>query len=470
VIQLKQFSLDYGSEDSQIFRRLNLDYKKAEFSVICGPTGSGKSTLLKSLIGLVPALTYARIAGERILNGIEISGKRPQQLANLVGYVNQTPESAFVAETVVEEIAFGMEQLGFTLPEMEHRVKQISSQLGIEDLLESKIDQISAGQQQRVAIASALAAGQKILLLDEPSAALDSDSAGKLWKFLRELVDKHEITVLVAEHRLEEAIDFADSITLLKGDGSAVKVGAAWTEVLKYFPDWNQGQKLAQASTIRSQATVLRVTELDVTYQGCKQPALRRVSLTANKGEVVSLLGPNGSGKTTLLMAIAGALKKTRGSITFNEREISDLPKRCLQSALAVIPQRASDLLFLGTVSKELCEADRYASVAPNTTSSIFENLIGRIDTSIHPRDLSTGQQLALVIALQLSVGAELILLDEPTRGLDYEAKASLVDQLRMLALQGKTILIATHDDAFAKRVSDRTIGMHLGQLREARK
>lgn len=470
MIQLKQFSLDYGSEDSQIFRRLNLEYKKAELSVICGPTGSGKSTLIKSLIGLVPALTHARVAGERILNGIEISEIRPQQLANLVGYVNQTPESAFVAETVVEEIAFGMEQLGFPVPEMEQRIRQISSQLDLEDLLESKIDQISAGQQQRVAIAAALAAGQEILLLDEPSAALDFDSATKLWKFLRKLVDKHKLTVLVAEHRLEEVIDFADSVTLLKGDGSAVKVGATWTEVLKYFPNWNQSQKLNPASTPSTQTPVLRVSELDVTYPGCKQPTLRSVSLSANRGEVVSLVGPNGSGKTTLLMAVAGALKKTHGSITFNEREISHLSKKDLPSVLAVIPQRASDLLFLGTVSKELSEADSYASVAPNTTSSIFENLIGRIDTSIHPRDLSIGQQLALVISLQLSVGAEVILLDEPTRGLDYEAKAALADQLRRLASQGKTILVATHDDAFAKRVSDRTLWINFGQLSEVSK
>jgi energy-coupling factor transport system ATP-binding protein len=166
-------------------------------------------------------------------------------------------------------------------------------------------------------------------------------------------------------------------------------------------------------------------------------------------------------------MAIAGVIKRNRGTISFNSREFSDRTKKEHQSALAVIPQRASDLLFLGTVSKELSEADSYASVSPNTTSSIFENLIGRIDTSIHPRNLSTGQQLALVIALQLSIGAEVILLDEPTRGLDYEAKAALADQLRMLAAKGKTILLATHDDAFAKRVADRTIEMSLGQLSE---
>ena len=467
MIQLKQLSLDFGTQDSQIFRRLNLEFNKAEFSVICGPTGSGKSTLLKCLIGLVPTLNYARVTGEVILDGIDISGKRPQQLANLVGYVNQTPESAFVAETVVEEIAFGMEQLGFSVPEMELRVRQISSQLGIQDLLESKIDQISAGQQQRVAIAAALAAGQKILLLDEPSAALDFESAAKLWKLLRELVDKHEITVLVAEHRLEEVINFADSVTLLKGDGSAIKVDSSWAQVLKYFPDWNQSQPLKLASINSLQTPVIQVSELEYSYPGSLKPALSNISFFVNKGEVVSLLGPNGSGKTTLLKAIAGVIKRNRGTISFNSLEFSDLTKKEHQSALAVIPQRASDLLFLGTVSKELSEADRYASVSPNTTSSIFENLIGRIDTSIHPRDLSTGQQLGLVIALQLSIGAEVILLDEPTRGLDYEAKAALADQLRMLAAKGKTILLATHDEAFAKRVADRTIEMSLGQISE---
>lgn len=467
MIELKQFSLDYGSEDSRIFRRLNLEYQKAEFSVICGPTGSGKSTLLKSLIGLAPTLKYARVSGEILLDGIDASGKRPQELAHLVGYVNQTPESAFVAQTVVEEIAFGMEQLGFPISEMERRVRQISSQLEIQDLLESKIDEISAGQQQRVAIAAALAAGQKILLLDEPSAALDSDSADKLWKLLRDLVDIHEITVLVAEHRLEEVISFADSVTLLKGDGSAVKVGAAWNEVLKFFPDWGQTSQLQRSSTISSQSPLLKVSNLDVTYPGGKLPALRKVSFSVNKGEVVSLLGPNGSGKTTLLMAIAGAIKATCGSITLNAREISDLTKKERPSVLAVIPQRSSDLLFLGTVSKELSEADSYASVSPNTTSSIFENLIGRIDPSIHPRDLSTGQQLALVIALQLSVGADVILLDEPTRGLDYEAKLALAERLRILASQGKTILLATHDGAFSTRVADRAVSLSSGQLSE---
>lgn len=467
MIELKQFSLDYGSEDSRLFRRLNLEYQKAEFSVICGPTGSGKSTLLKSLIGLVPTLKYARVSGEVLLDGIDASGKRPQELAHLVGYVNQTPESAFVAQTVVEEIAFGMEQLGFPVSEMEQRVRQVSSQLEIQDLLDSKIDEISAGQQQRVAIAAALAAGQKILLLDEPSAALDSDSADKLWKLLRDLVDIHEITVLVAEHRLEEVISFADSVTLLKGDGSAVKVGAAWNEVLKFFPDWGQTSQLQRSSTLSSQSPLLKVSNLDVTYPGGKLPALRKVSFSVNKGEVVSLLGPNGSGKTTLLMAIAGAIKVTCGSITLNAREISDLTKKERPSVLAVIPQRSSDLLFLGTVSKELSEADSYASVSPNTTSSIFENLIGRIDPSIHPRDLSTGQQLALVIALQLSVGAEVILLDEPTRGLDYEAKAALADQLRILASQGKTILLATHDGAFSTRVADRAVSLSSGRLSE---
>lgn len=467
MIELNSFSLSYGSEDSQIFRRLNLEFQSAELSVICGPTGSGKSTLLKSLIGLVPSFNFAHTSGQIFLDGIEISGKRPQELASLIGFVNQRPEAAFVTESVIEEIAFGMEQLGFPAAEMKHRVQQISNQLDIQHLLDSKIEQLSAGQQQRVAIAAALAAGQKLLLLDEPSAALDAKSTTNLWKLLRDLADNHGVTVLVAEHRLAEVIDFADSVTLLKGDGSAQKVNPNWESVLRVFPDWEQKIEKNKSPSNSSGFPLLRVTDLEVSYPGSIKPALKDISFAISQGEIVSLFGPNGSGKTTLLMAIAGVLKANRGKISLSERDVSELKRKERSAALAVIPQRASDLLFLGSVGKELAESDAYAAAPPNTTSSIFESLIGRVNPSIHPRDLSTGQQLALVIALQLSVGAELVLLDEPTRGLDYEAKVALAAQLGILASQGKSILIATHDEAFAQSVSDRTELIDAGHLRK---
>jgi energy-coupling factor transport system ATP-binding protein len=467
LIELKSFSLSYGSEDSQIFRRVNLEYQSAEFSVICGPTGSGKSTLLKSLIGLVPSFNFAHTSGEIFLDGIGVSGKRPQELANLIGFVNQRPEAAFVTESVIEEISFGMEQLGFPVAEMERRVKQISKQLEIDDLLESRIDQLSTGQQQRIAIAAALAAGQKLLLLDEPSAALDAEATTNLWKLLRDLADNHGVTVLVAEHRLAEVIDFADSVTLLKGDGSAIKLNPNWECVLKFFPDWKQNQHGKQSEENASRNPALLVTDLEVSYPGSSQPALNDISFSINQGEIVSLFGPNGSGKTTLIMAIAGVLKANRGRISLFDRDLPGLKRKERSAALAVIPQRASDLLFLGSVSKELAEADSYAAASPNTTSSIFEGLVGRVNPSIHPRDLSTGQQLALVIALQLSVGAELILLDEPTRGLDHEAKVALARQLGILASQGKSILIATHDRAFAQSVSHRTEVIEAGRIRK---
>lgn len=467
MIQLNQFSLDYGTEDSQIFSRLNLEYKAAEFSVICGPTGSGKSTLLKSLIGLVPSFNYARVSGQLNIDGIDVLGKRPQDLASLVGYVSQRPESAFVTELVIEEIAYGMEQLGFPVAEIKQRVEQISKQLELDALLEWKIDQLSAGQQQRLAIAASLAAGQKILLLDEPSAALDSESASNLWRLLRSLVDNHGVCVLVAEHRIDEVIHFADSVTVLKGDGSALKVPANLKDVYKFFPDWNRKKQSEIPASLSYTQPLLQVKYLEVTYPGCKLPAIRGISFGVNQGQVVALLGPNGSGKTTLLMAIAGKLGINSGAITFKSRDISELSKKERYAALAVIPQRASDLLFLGSVSKELSEADLYSSAPPNTTSSIFENLVGRVDPSIHPRDLSTGQQLALVIALQISVGAKLVLLDEPTRGLDPDARSELADQIRILASQGKAILLATHDATFANQIAHRTLTVLDGQVSE---
>lgn len=470
MIQLNQFSLDFGSEDSQIFRRVNLDYAKAELSVICGPTGSGKSTLLKSLIGLVPSFNHARISGQVMVEGSDISSKRPQDLAGLVGYVNQRPESAFVTELVVDEIAYGMEQLGFPVPEIQQRVNDISKQLGIEDLLNCRIDLLSAGQQQRLAIAAALAAGQKILLLDEPSAALDSESATNLWQLLRSLVDDHGVLVIVAEHRIEEAISFADSVTLLKGDGSAVKIRANLEDIFKFLPDWDKKKQSANASSFNSKLPLLKVSDFDFSYPGSMKPTINGASFDLNKGEVVALLGPNGSGKTTLLMSIAGILPSGPGNISFRSRDISKLSKNERFAALAVIPHRASDLLFLGSVSKELSEADAYASSPPNTTSSIFENLIGRINPSIHPRDLSTGQQLALAIALQISVGAELVLLDEPTRGLDPDAKNALANQIRILTEQGKAVLLATHDATFANQVAHRNLSILGGHVSELSK
>ena len=467
-MQISDLNFDYGSEDSTIFRRVNLEFSAGEFSIIAGPTGSGKSTLLKVMNKLAPTFSGGRFSGSLRIDEIEFENARPKDLARRIGYVNQTPESSFVAETVIEELAFGMEQLGIDRAEMQQNIAKYSQLFGLQELLQSSLNNLSAGEQQRVAITAALVAGQKVLLLDEPTSALDSDAAQKLVVALRELSTKNGTTVIITEHRLENLVDLADSVVLLKGDGSAQKKDASWENIYSTFPSWRSTEPKAANQLKPEQAIgqVLKSAELTVQYPGAQNLSLNKASIEIKPKEIVALVGPNGSGKTTLLDALAGQVKFS-GSISFGENNLANKKQQEINKVIALVPQCASDLLFLSTVSQELSESDAYAAVTQNTTSGIFSKLVGRINPAIHPRDLSVGQQLALVISLQLALGAPILALDEPTRGLDYEAKAELANLLIRVRDSGKSVLLATHDLEFANQIANRLVHLNFGKISE---
>lgn len=457
MIKIFNLNFDYGSEDSTVFKRVNLDFESGEFALVVGPTGSGKSTLLKTINRLAPTFTGGRVSGQIQVAGLDTSSAKPKDLAKLIGFVNQTPETAFVAETVIEEIAFGMEQLGISRAQMLENIKTYSNLLGISDLLSAEISTLSAGQKQRVAIAACLASGQRALLLDEPTSALDDVSASALLQTLRNLATNFGICVIVSEHRIENIVELADSVVLLKGDGSVKKSPSNWQSIYGTFPAWRtSAQTPGKSPASRAGSEVnLKIDNLSVRYSREKQDAISAVNLNIFEGEIVALVGPNGSGKTTLLEALAGLVPLRTGSLIFDSKT----------KLLSLVPQHASDLLFLGSVSQELRESDNYAGVPNKSTSGIFSKLVGRINPAIHPRDLSVGQQLALVIAMQAAVGAPVLALDEPTRGLDYEAKAQLTAQLRSLRESGKSVIFATHDFEFAKQTADRVIQIAEGRL-----
>ena len=451
MINLRELNYHFGTDDSAVFKRTNLSFEQGEFSIICGPTGAGKSTLLKIINRLVPTFSQGSLNGSVEVDGKEISHLAPNQVAPLIGYVNQQPDSFFVSETVINEIAFGMEQLGIARTHMQARVNYIAKLIDIEELLDKNLDSLSAGQKQKVAIAAALAAGQKILLLDEPTSSLDAESANNLLAVLRRLASEQGLVILITEHRFERVLPIVDSMVLLKGDGSAIKTEPTLSALRKYFPTWFRGIPPSQLHSMSDIA--LEAQDLTVQYSDSSAPAIEHVSFKVAEKEIVSIQGPNGSGKSTLLMALAGHQELLAGKVQTSKD-------------IKVVPQNASDLLYLPSVAKEFVESDRLASVPENTTSGIFESLIGRINTAIHPRDLSAGQQLALVISIQLAHGSQLILLDEPTTGLDADSKNALLDQLNRINKQGATILIATHDEKFANQLAHRTLKIQNGKLR----
>jgi len=488
VIELRDVSFGYQATERPALNRVNISFSPGEFSLVCGATGSGKSTLLRILNGLAPHFTGGELSGQLLIEGQELTGSLPHDLASKVGFVNQQPESSFVTDTVQQELVFGMEQLGFSLDEMFDGLARVAKLLEIEQLLDRPLSWLSGGQQQRVAIAAALAAGQRILLLDEPTSALDPVAASEIINVLERLAHQHGITVILVEHRIERVIELVDSVVVVANDGLVTKGGNEQFENYHLVPpvislatklNWSpitvgidQARKMWQASPVQtyprqnnelSEKSALVVRDLSVHYKNLE--AVSKVSFEVGFGEVACLMGPNGSGKSSLLWAIQGSGSRSQGEVetTFGDpAKLSNEEKLCV---ITLVPQKAADLLFLNTLADELSESDKYAGFIEQATSKIFEALAGRLDPKIHPRDLSAGQQLALVLSLQLIKGAGIVVMDEPTRGLDYAAKRSLANQIKKLKQEGKSVLIASHDVEFVALVADRVLFLDEGKL-----
>jgi energy-coupling factor transport system ATP-binding protein len=382
----------------------------------------------------------------------DLPGGKPQEIASLVGYVSQNPEHSFVADKVADELAFGMEQMGFDRNTMVRRVAEVAGLVGITDLVERDIADLSSGQQQRVAIAAALSGGQGILLLDEPTSSLDAASAVQTISLLRELANSG-VCVLVVEHRFARLVDWVDSITELRTDGTACRISK---DAARRLTDQLAGTGFATDHvSIGDRAlgqVLLSADGLNVKYRDIC--AVIDAQLTVRAGEIVGLCGPNGSGKSSLLWALQGSLSQSEGQVMLAPDE-----------SVALLPSPASDLLFLPTVAAELAESDSLAQAKTGTTSALFTRFVGHVDTSTHPRDLSVGQQLSLAIAVQLSKGTSVLLLDEPTNGLDYRAKAELATILLSLSAAGHGIVMASHDEDFLSFICTRMLAMDAGRV-----
>jgi energy-coupling factor transport system ATP-binding protein len=494
MIEIRNLSFSYldadgkqKSEDPQL-SRVNLKIAQGEFVLVCGPTGSGKSTFLKTLNGLAPSFTGGLISGELLINGVDLLGSEPHEFSHFVGYVNQQPEGAFVADLVLDEIVYSAEQLAVSKEQITLDIERLSKLLELEDLLQRPLATLSGGQQQRVAIAAALISGAKILLLDEPTSALDLQGATEVLTILQKIAKTEGVTILLAEHRISRVIGAVDSVIVVHGDGSVTKGKPEdqFNDARFAPPIIELGQKLnwsplaitskdarelwqkapAQFSyreVSKAGELVLETRNLEVSFGTLA--AVQSTSLKLYGNQITALMGENGSGKTSLCWAVQGSGLRTNGDVITKSGDPQKLsiPERL--GVLTMVPQRASDLLFLHSLADELHESDDFAEVPAGTTAALFQKLAGRIDTAIHPRDLSAGQQLALVLSIQLVKNAPILILDEPTRGLDYAAKRALAKQLNTLRTADRSVLLATHDIEFVAMIADRVLVLKDGSI-----
>ncbi|MFB6817456.1 ABC transporter ATP-binding protein [Streptomyces sp. NPDC056347] len=500
MITFDHVTVEYDDAPAAALRDVDLTVEEGELCLVVGHTGVGKSTLLGTVNGLVPHFTGGTLYGRVTVDGRDTADHPPRELADVVGVVGQDPVDGFVTDTVEEELAYAMEQLATPSATMRKRVEETLDLLGLADLRHRALHELSGGQQQRVAIGSVLTAHPRVLVLDEPTSALDPSAAEEVLAAVTRLVHDLGVTVLMAEHRLERVVQYADRILHLPGDG-LVRIGDP-AEILRTSaiapPIVDLGRAVGwdplplsirdarrRAAPLRARLTgrtpvpphpaapgrsvLLTARKVAVAYQGV--PAVREVDLTLHEGEVTALMGRNGSGKSSLLWALQGTGPRTGGTVGVHEdttgargTDPHDVPPAHARRLVGLVPQPPADLLYLESVRQELDEADT-ESATGESARTLLDLLAPGIEDTAHPRDLSEGQKLALVLAIQLSAAPKVLLLDEPTRGLDYRAKSQLIDIVAALAAEGRTVIVSTHDVEFAARAADRVVVMAEGDI-----
>ncbi|MEV6176315.1 ATP-binding cassette domain-containing protein [Streptomyces sp. NPDC052016] len=641
MIRFENVSVTYDGAREPTIRDVDFTVPEGELVLLAGPSGVGKSTLLGTVGGLVPHFTGGTLRGRVTVAGRDTRTHKPRELADVVGTVGQDPLSHFVTDTVEEELAYGMESLGLSPAVMRRRVEETLDLLGLAGLRDRPLATLSGGQRQRVAIGSVLTPHPSVLVLDEPTSALDPAAAEEVLAVLLRLVHDLGTTVLLAEHRLERVLQYADQVALLPAPGAAPVLGtpadimavspvhppvvdlgrvAGWSPlpltvrdarrraaglrerlaepherlsakparrpetasavtapgrntaattgqsrgttaatapghgaVTTTNPSGRPGaadhpgqggagtttnpDRDAAADAARSSAASARPTAgpADATADpvpadsaprrpttGPADPAadpvpadgtpprpvprptavlrwfrrgraralpeaagplpppaetralavrrahveaLRHIDLTVSPGETIALMGRNGAGKSTLLNTLVGLVEPSAGTVRVGGAVPHRTPPRELVRRVGLVPQEPRDLLYADTVAAECAAADRDAQAAPGTCRSLVSGLLPGITDDTHPRDLSEGQRLALALAVVLAARPPLLLLDEPTRGLDYAAKARLVAVLRELAAAGHAIVLATHDVELAAELAHRVVLLAEGEV-----
>ncbi len=483
ILAVENLSFRYPQCEKFALSELSFSVKQGEFVVLCGATGCGKSTLLRML---KPALVpRGELRGEVFFGGTSLSALSERDAAAKIGFVMQNPDEQIVTDKVWHELAFGIENLGLPQDVIARRTAEMASYFGIERWFDRDVSTLSGGQKQLLNLAAVMLMQPEILILDEPTAQLDPIAASEFLTTLKKLNEDFSLTILIAEHRLEELVPLCDRLFVMKhgkmlyfddprtvipalqenpeilcGMPAAARLCAALGNFVEIPLTVREGRaflemhyhneirSLGNTDAPKKGESALEFREVYFRYERDLPDVLQSLNLTVHRQEIFCMLGGNGSGKTTALHATAGLLRLRGGSIRIFGKRLKDYKNQSLyRNCLALLPQDVQTVFLKNTVREELAECGEIPDTLPFDIRSLYDK---------HPYDLSGGEQQLAALAKVLAQKPQLLLLDEPTKGLDAHAKSQFIGILKQLREQGMTIVIVTHDVELAALCADR--------------
>jgi energy-coupling factor transport system ATP-binding protein len=490
MLDISHLSFQHHAANTCALQDVSVCIEPGMFVAVVGHSGSGKSTLLRAMNGLVPHFHGGLIDGRVQVGLLETRHSSTADLSRTIGFVGQDPEAQTIFDSVIDEIAFGPENLGLPVEEIERRVEDALRQLEIEHLRERDVSTLSGGERQRVTIAATLAMGSQILVLDEPLSQLDPWGAEEVLRRLRQLQEQEDIAIVVAEHRLDRVLKYCTHVLeLVRGNqtGPLAPVRSALASLrakpsliqLAEICEWPElplnvveGQTLQiqhgpsftseRNSKAMKSPTVIDVESIDV--QLGKQLVLRDVSLTVGRGETVALMGRNGCGKTTLLRTIAGLQRTAKGTVRLGSHDPARIPTTERPSTIGFVPQYPSSLFLAQSVREEIAIALRDHD-RDEQMKTILERYSLMHLSDRYPWDLSGGERQRLALTIASASDPDVVILDEPTRGMDQVAREQLMQTVNALNARGTTIVISTHDSELAATIADRVMLLESGQV-----
>lgn len=459
LIRIKQLSYTYPGKVRPVLTDINLEVQPGQSILITGPSGGGKSSLLRIMAGLIPRFYGGTLAGRVELLGKELPGWSHRDLAQKTALLFQDPESQIVTTRVDQEIVFGMENIGLDRSVMRQRLHQVCLATGMGPWLNRPTPHLSGGWKQRTVLASIMAVRPCVLLLDEPLSQMEAGAIDPLFDYLETCRRSWGMAVVVAEHRLRPVLNRMDQVLAIDEGRMASLNTEAISDKNETEPD------RTSVGLEGDRPTLAELDQVEFSYQP-RRPVLNQLSLPLKQGILTALMGENGAGKTTVLKLLMGSLRPQGGKVRVKGQDPTRFSPRRLAACMGYLSQEPGDYLFSPTVRKEIeftCQTLNRESTG--LVDALLEQFHLQKLAARNPRDLSWGERQRTALASVLAGRPEILLLDEPTRGLDARLKNELGQLLRQIAAQGTAILVVTHDREFAVRFADHILHLQSGRV-----